>query len=135
MFPEIYLEYDFNVKDLQKQVESYIKRGLEPPYIDAADVWRHHEKSPLTAILKGTAHYRSPHDNLTSILGIYRHFSQDTIYRFPSEFRRFLKSCMVKQPSTPAYYTNKSLKILNEIIDKTPEEIQAIVDRGVYDVS
>lgn len=42
---------------------------------------------------------------------------------------------MVKQPKQPAFFTNKPLKALKEIFDKTPEELQAIVDRGVYDVS
>lgn len=135
MFPEVFLEYDFESDNIQATVNRYISNGLEPPYIDAVDVWKVKPEAPMTELLLGTAHHRSPHDNLVSLLGLYRHFSQDTVYTFPSEFRRFLKSCMVKQPVNPAYYTQKPLKILKELSNKTPEELQAIVDRGVYDVS
>lgn len=135
MFPEVFLEYDFETRDLEEIIDKYIDRGLEPPYIVATWEWIYSCRSPLRAVLSGVAHYRSPHDNLTAILGFYRRFSQHTMYTFSGEFRRILKSYMVKQPKQPTFFTNKPLKALKEIFDKTPEELQAIVDRGVYDVS
>ena len=135
MFPEVFLEYDFETRDLKEIIDKYIDRGLEPPYIDATWEWIYSCRSPLKAVLSGTAHYINPHDNLTAILGFYRRFSQHTMYTFSGEFRRILKSYMVKQPKQPAFFTNKPLKALKEIFDKTPEELQAIVDKGVYDVS
>lgn len=135
MFPEVFLEYDFETRDLKEIINKYIDRGLEPPYIDATWEWIYSCRSPLRAVLSGTAHYINPHHNLTAILGFYRRFSQYTMYTFSGEFRRILKSYMVKQPKQPAFFTNKPLKALKEISDKTLEELQAIVDRGVYDVS
>ena len=132
MFPEVFLEYDFETRDLKEIIDKYIDKGLEPPYIDATWEWIYSCRSPLRAVLSGTAHYINPHHNLTAILGFYRRFSRHTMYTFSGEFRRILKSYMVKQP---AFFTNKPLKALKEIFDKTPEELQAIVDRGVYDVS
>lgn len=38
MFPEVFLEYDFESDNIQATVNRYISNGLEPPYIDAVDV-------------------------------------------------------------------------------------------------
>lgn len=145
MFPEHIFEYSpvLTYRDFlaalahNKEVPMYID-GI----IDKIPDGEYYNLGNLEKLMLGEKHKVSNYRNLTDILGIYAvvgtfaiRRTSEGLHRMKHISRSRLKSTMVKHNKRPIEYIKQPLELLRNIIDKDTDELQAIVDRGVYDVS